>query len=472
MLFHSLDFAIFLPIVFAIHWAIGDRHRRCRSGWLLAASYFFYGWWDWRFLSLIILSSGVDFFAARSMQATKRTGRRRIWLGLSLLVNLSMLGIFKYAGFFLDSIEGMFTFFGRPIQFGDYSIVLPAGISFYTFQTLGYTIDVYRGKIRAVDDPVTFFAFVSFFPQLVAGPIERAGDLVPQFFERRVFNESLARDGLRQMLWGLTLKCLVADNCGRFADVAFQTASTASPVTLWIGAIAFAFQIYGDFAGYSNIAIGVAKLFGFQLSRNFDLPYLARDPIDFWRRWHITLSRWFRDYIYIPMGGSRGTPLRTIVNLIVVFAVSGLWHGAAWTFVLWGLYHAAIVAGYGWFFGRRWRVHSSGNRLSAVLSVAITFGLVTIGWVIFRSPNLDAASTYFIGMIDVRRPLSFDYFPPRVTVLVVTLMGYEWIMRNRRHGLDLADRLPKLARWTIYHGLIAMIYAFGVTEQSFIYFQF
>jgi D-alanyl-lipoteichoic acid acyltransferase DltB (MBOAT superfamily) len=340
MLFNSLDFAIFLPLVFVIYWFVLGKKLRLQNAFVLLASYVFYGWWDWRFLSLLVISTLVDYVVGRQMLIIKDGVKRKLLLILSLGVNLGMLGFFKYYNFFVESFTQAFTLFGQDLNPQTLKIILPVGISFYTFQTLSYSIDIYRRKLEPTRDFVAFSAFVSFFPQLVAGPIERASNLLPQFYTKRQFESSNAVDGLRQILWGLFKKMVIADRCAVFANEIFNNSADYSGFVLVLGAIFFAFQIYGDFSGYSDIAIGTARLFGFNLMQNFAFPYFSRDIAEFWRRWHISLSTWFRDYVYIPLGGSKGKAIIVLRNTLIVFVVSGFWHGANLTFIFWGLLNA------------------------------------------------------------------------------------------------------------------------------------
>src|SRR5690606_36334354 len=340
MLFNSLDFAVYLPIVFVLYWFVGIKSLKTQNILLVIASYIFYGWWDWRFLSLIFISTLVDFTLSLVLIRQLNEFHRKIIFGVSLVVNLGILGVFKYYNFFIDNLIDAFTIFGRNFEARSLDIVLPVGISFYTFQTLSYTIDVYRGKLQPTTDFIGFSAFVSFFPQLVAGPIERATNLLPQFNRERRFDYSCATNGLRQMLWGFFKKIVIADNCAVIVNHIFENPSGVNGSTLVLGAFFFALQIYGDFSGYSDIAIGTAKLFGFNLMKNFDFPYFSRDIAEFWRRWHISLSTWFRDYLYIPLGGSRVNSTLQVRNIFIIFLVSGFWHGANWTFIVWGALNA------------------------------------------------------------------------------------------------------------------------------------
>ena len=340
MLFNSFEYLLFLPTVFLLYWFVFNKQIKLQNLLLLAVSYVFYGWWDWRFLSLIVFSSIIDFYCGIYINKSKSEQLKKRWLILSMLVNLGFLGVFKYFNFFSKSLEEALHSVGYQIDTLTLNIILPVGISFYTFQTMSYTIDVYRNKLKPTKDSVAFFAFVSFFPQLVAGPIERATNLLPQFYKKRTLDYNQATDGLRQILWGLFKKIVIADNCAIIVNQIFDNYTDYNASTLIIGAIFFAFQIYGDFSGYSDIAIGTSRLFGFNLMQNFAFPYFSRDIAEFWRRWHISLSTWFRDYVYIPLGGSRGGISMKIRNTFIIFIVSGFWHGANWTFIIWGALNA------------------------------------------------------------------------------------------------------------------------------------
>jgi len=340
MLFNSVDFAIFLPIVFVLYWFVTNKNLKLQNLLIVVASYLFYGWWDYRFLALILFSTVVDYTIGVQLSNEDKFARRKLLLWISILVNLGLLGFFKYYNFFLDNFITAFSFFGTPITGSSLNIILPVGISFYTFQTLSYTIDVYKRNLKPTHDFIAFSAFVSFFPQLVAGPIERASNLLPQFYVKRTFDYGKAVDGLRQILWGLFKKIVIADGCAQFANEIFNNSEMYNGSTLFLGALFFTFQIYGDFSGYSDIAIGTSRLFGFNLKQNFAFPYFSRDMAEFWRRWHISLSTWFRDYLYIPLGGSKGGTRMKIRNTFIIFIVSGFWHGANWTFIVWGALNA------------------------------------------------------------------------------------------------------------------------------------
>ena len=336
MFFNSVEFAIFLPVVFFLYWFVTYRNIKLQNFLIVVASYFFYGWWDWRFLSLILFSTLVDYTIGLLLEKENEIKKRKLLLSVSIIVNLGLLGFFKYYNFFIDNFVEVFRFFGHMIDPDRLNIVLPVGISFYTFQTMSYTIDIYREKLKPTSDFIAFAAFVSFFPQLVAGPIERAANLLPQFFKQRVFDKKTSIEGFNQMIWGLFKKIVIADNLARYVDFIFDNYDIQSGFTLILGGIYFAVQIYADFSGYSDIAIGVSKLFGFRLMTNFDFPYFSRDIAEFWRRWHISLTTWFRDYLYIPLGGSRVGKWAVFRNVMIIFLVSGFWHGANWTLLLGG----------------------------------------------------------------------------------------------------------------------------------------
>lgn len=478
MLFNSIEFAVFLPVVFFGYWLLTARRTGLQNFFLLAASYVFYGWWDWRFLSLILLSSMVDFLVGLALASAAQRWKRRLLLGISLGVNLGLLGFFKYFNFFAENFAAAFTLFGQHMDPARLYVILPVGISFYTFQTLSYSIDVYRGRMEASKDIVSFFAFVAFFPQLVAGPIERASNLLPQFHRPRIFTYHRAVDGSRQILWGLFKKIVIADNAAVYADTIFNGYADMPGSTLLLGAMFFALQIYGDFSGYSDIAIGTARLFGFDLMRNFAFPYFSRDIAEFWRRWHISLSTWFRDYVYIPLGGSRGGRWMQIRNVLVIFLVSGFWHGANWTFLVWGALNAAYFLPL--LLRESNRTHTdtvaAGRRFPApreALQIAGTFLLTCLAWIFFRAPSVGDAIAYTGGILSPSLftfpAMSFGYFPLIALLFIVT----EWVQREKQHGLQLDGfRLPASLRWGMYYGIVLLIMFYGGEQQSFIYFQF
>ncbi|MGC9450672.1 MAG: MBOAT family O-acyltransferase [Oceanipulchritudo sp.] len=478
MLFNSIDFAVFLPVVFTIHWLLQHRSLRAQNIFLLGASYLFYGWWDWRFLLLILASTGIDYFVGLRLDETTRPAVRRRLLLLSLCGNIGMLGTFKYLGFFVENFRQMFSFFGQEIPAANLNIVLPVGISFYTFQTLSYTIDVYRGKVKPTRDFVDFAAYVAFFPQLVAGPIERASNLLPQFHTRRRFDADLAAAGMRQILWGLFKKIVVADRCGVLVDDIFATGADASGSTLLIASALFAFQIYCDFSGYSDVAIGVAKLLGFRLMTNFAYPYFSRDIAEFWRRWHISLSSWFRDYLYIPLGGSRKGTARAVRNIFVIFAVSGFWHGANWTFIIWGLLNALyflplLLTGSN---RRHLEITGKGRLIPPwedLVLILVNFFLVTIAWFFFRAENLSHAMAMLGKVLSPDLYTMPTVMPVKMLAIIGFLLGIEWLGRTEPCPLDkIASTTPTWMHWPLYYALMwAIIVSFG-TPAQFIYFQF
>lgn len=478
MLFNSLEFAVFLPIVFLLYWFIVNKSIKVQNVLLVVASYIFYGWWDWRFLSLIAFSSLVDYFVSLQLAGTEKPRDRKMLLFISVGVNIGLLGMFKYFNFFMDNLVGAFSLFGYDIAPTSLSIVLPVGISFYTFQTLSYTIDVYRKKLEPTRDLVAFLAFVSFFPQLVAGPIERASHLLPQFYKKREFNYALAVDGLRQMLWGLFKKIVIADNCARYANEIFNHYTDHTGSTLVLGAVFFAFQIYGDFSGYSDIAIGTARLFGFDLMRNFAYPYFSRNIAEFWRRWHISLSTWFRDYIYIPLGGSRGGKLMQLRNTMIIFLVSGFWHGANWTFIMWGFIHAMLFLPLLLMnVNRNYLDNVAEGRLlpnvKEFFEMGITFALACLAWIFFRAPNIHVAFDYIARIFNATLFTKPAVRPIVFIVLVLLFVGVEWLQRDKQHALQF-DQLTvsRTFRWSCYYLLIFSIWFFKGEPQQFIYFQF
>ncbi|WP_282069507.1 MBOAT family O-acyltransferase [Olleya namhaensis] len=479
MYFNSLDFAVFLPIVFVLYWFVTNRNLKLQNALLVTASYYFYGYWDWRFLSLIIFSSVIDYCIGIALKNESKLSKRKLLLWISILVNLGFLGFFKYFNFFIDNFVQVFSFFGTKIQANTLDIILPVGISFYTFQTLSYTIDVYRRKLEPTEDLISFLAFVSFFPQLVAGPIERATNLLPQFHKKRQFHYSQAVDGCRQILWGLFKKVVIADNCADYANQIFNNSAEHSGSTLLIGALFFTFQIYGDFSGYSDIAIGTSRLFGFDLKQNFAFPYFSRDIAEFWRRWHISLSTWFRDYLYIPLGGSRGGTWIKLRNTFIIFLVSGFWHGANWTFVIWGFLNALYFLPL--LLTKRNRnnldvvAQDSGTpSLKELFQMGSTFGLTVLAWVFFRAENINHACFYLSGIFD-RSLLSLPSIrPTNVIVLVVFFIVIEWIGRRQKFAIEvLLIKKTRFVKWSFYMILIALIFVFSSeTQQEFIYFQF
>ncbi len=478
MQFDSIDFAVFLAIVFVLYWFVMNKSLRVQNALVIVASYVFYAYWDWRFLSLIAVSSIVDYAVGIGLLKTESPRARKLLLLVSIVVNLGILGFFKYYNFFVDSFIEAFSLVGYRFNARALNIVLPVGISFYTFQTLSYSIDVYRRRLEPTRDIIAFFAFVSFFPQLVAGPIERATSLLPQFQRKRTFDYEQAVDGMRQILWGLFKKIVIANNCATCVNDIFSNYTHYSGSTLVLGAFFFAFQIYGDFSGYSDIAIGVARLFGFNLMRNFAYPYFSRDIAEFWRRWHISLSTWFRDYVYIPLGGNRGGTFKQIRNILIVFVVSGLWHGANWTFVIWGLLNAICLLPLVLTHHNKKHSHIvAESRLlpsfKELIQMAITFSITLLGWVFFRAESMHQAIRYLGGIFS--RSLFFrpEIFPEKILLLIALFICAEWCKRDKQHVLQF-DRtaVPLACRWGLYYGLILAIVLWGGSQKDFIYFQF
>lgn len=479
MLFNSLDFAIFLPIVFLLYWFVVNKSLKAQNFLLLVVSYVFYGWWDWRFLSLIIFSSLVDYLVCIQIGQQSAPNKRKLLLWVSILVNLGFLGFFKYFNFFAESLVNAFATIGYEMEVSRLNLILPVGISFYTFQTLSYTIDVYKEKLTPTKDALSFFAYVAFFPQLVAGPIERAKHLLPQFYVQRRFDYGLAVDGLRQMLWGFFKKIVIADGCADLVNQIFSGSDQYGAGILMLGAVFFAFQIYGDFSGYSDIAIGTARLFGFDLMQNFAFPYFSRSISEFWRRWHISLSTWFRDYLYIPLGGSRGNQWIKIRNVFVIFLVSGFWHGANWTFLFWGFLNALYFLPE--MLMKNNRVHldvvAQGRMLPSVkelIQVLITFFITCLAWISFRAESMAEAFAYYKAIFtwqDGELPMPST---GAITYLLVGFMLIEWSMRNKKHAMVFAETLRPGLRWLLYIGMVLFIYLFGnfSTAYEFIYFQF
>jgi len=479
MLFNSIDFAIFLPIIFILYWFVTNKNLRLQNLLIVIASYIFYGWWDWRFLSLILFSTIIDYFVGISLSKQENLTKRKMLLWTSVLVNLGFLGFFKYFNFFLDNFITTFLFFGTEINANSLNIILPVGISFYTFQTLSYTIDVYKRKLEPTKNFIVFSAFVSFFPQLVAGPIERATNLLPQFYKKRKFDYSKAVDGMRQLLWGLFKKMVIADNCAQYANIIFNNSSEYSGSTLFLGALFFAFQIYGDFSGYSDIAIGTSRLFGFNLKQNFAFPYFSRDIAEFWRRWHISLSTWFRDYLYIPLGGSRGGNWNKIRNVFIIFLVSGFWHGANWTFIVWGALNAI-------YFLPLLITNKNRNNLDTVahnkyfpnfkecIQMLFTFGLTVLTWIFFRAENMSHALSYFSTIFSHSVFKSSEIFPSGLLLLILFFMSIEWINRNKQYGLEKFNKQKFKFLDTILLFIVFWSIVIWNTnkEVEFIYFQF
>jgi D-alanyl-lipoteichoic acid acyltransferase DltB (MBOAT superfamily) len=482
MLFNSIEFAIFLPVVFLLYWFVfgyalkrSRKQLRLQNAFVVLASYVFYGWWDWRFLLLIALTSFCSWGSGLLIGRANDKSRAKAWMCANIVLNIGILAMFKYYDFFVSEFARLFNISSDGLLL---KVILPVGISFYTFQALSYSIDVYRGKMGPTKDIVAFFAFISFFPQLVAGPIERATNLLPQFQRRREFDYDTAVDGMRQILWGLFKKIVVADNCAVYVDQVFSTYTEQSGSTLLLAAIFFTFQIYGDFSGYSDIAIGTAKLFGIKLMRNFNVPYFSRDIAEFWRRWHISLTTWFRDYVYIPLGGSRVSKAKVVRNTFVIFLVSGFWHGANWTFIAWGAYNALlflplILLGK----NRKYTNQVAEGRILPTIKEAgqilLTFFLAVFGWIIFRAESIGQAWEYVCGIFD-KSLISLPAAKGCTGLMLglVLLIVVEWLQRDRQFGLDISSVKKWYLRWPVYLMLLFIIFVFGGHTVNFIYFQF
>ena len=470
MLFNSTEFLLFLPTVFVLYWFVFNENLKVQNFLILVSSYFFYGWWDYRFLSLILLSTIIDYVVGLNIPKQDSEKNKKLLLYCSVLFNLSVLGFFKYYNFFVDSWVELFSSIGYEIKsVWTLNIILPVGISFYTFQTMSYTIDVYKKKLYPTKDFISFATFVSFFPQLVAGPIERASNLLPQILKKREFKYEQGVQGLRLILWGMFKKVVIADSLAPVVNDIFTNYQDFGGVTLWLGAVYFAFQIYCDFSGYSDIAIGTSKLFGFELMSNFKFPYFSRNIGEFWRRWHISLSTWFRDYLYIPLGGSKEGNWKSIRNIFIIFLVSGFWHGANWTFIFWGLFHSILfIPSFIFKTNRQYTTSIIGENtilpsLKEFLQVGTTFLLVTIGWVFFRSETLMDSINYIMRM-----NWDFNSIYVNKTPFIFFLIFFEWQFRFCER------KIYRKSNFSILYDLIFifLIIAFAGNNKTFIYFNF
>jgi alginate O-acetyltransferase complex protein AlgI len=481
MLFNSLNFAIFLPIVFILYWFATNGKLRLQNILLLVSSYFFYACWDWRFMFLLIFSTLLDYYTGIKIYEATKQRNKKFWLWFSIGINIGFLGVFKYYNFFATSFEDGLALLGQKTNLGTLKVILPLGISFYTFHGLSYVIDLYKNRIKPERNFIDYSVFVSFFPLLVAGPIERASHLLPQILKKREFNYSKAVDGLRQILWGLFKKIVIADNCAELANATFNNYTHYSGSTLFLGAIFFSFQIYCDFSGYSDIAIGTARLFGIDLLRNFAFPYFSRDIAEFWRRWHISLSSWFKDYLYIPLGGSKGGMWMKIRNTLIIFLVSGFWHGANWTFIVWGGLNALYVMPSIIFNTNRNNLDivAKGKYLPTFkefIEIVLTFSLTVFAWIFFRAENISYAISYISKIFTP----SLFYIPHLgksltlpISLLTMIFIIIEWIGREQQYAIaHIAAKWYKPFRWAMYYAIIFSIFYFSGKEQQFIYFQF
>ena len=483
MLFNSFEFLIFLPIVFLSYWFV-FRRLWWRNLFVVIASYVFYSWWDWRFLILIVLTSLFSFISGLLLE--RYEGQRKLQKAVSatnIVLNLTILGIFKYYNFFVENLEALFGMMGFHLDWVSMNVILPVGISFYTFQALSYSIDVYQKKMPATHDIVGFFAYISFFPQLVAGPIERATNLLPQFQRNRQFDYDKAVDGCRQMLCGFFKKVVVADTCGGIVNEFWNQYQELPGLSIYLLGVLFTIQIYCDFSGYSDIAIGCARLFGINLMRNFNYPYFSRSIPEFWRRWHISLTTWFRDYIYFPLGGSRCEKWKILRNVYIVWGISGLWHGASWHFVFWGLFHATLLAIYNIFgINTKYKhVVAYGKYLPNIkelFQMVLTFCLTVFGWIIFRAESMTQAKDYFVHMFTnpfISKGMRFG----EATMWCILFLLIEWVQRDKQHALQFTNTKPfnyRAVRWAIYLVIIGMSYLSYMERfydnSPFIYFQF
>jgi alginate O-acetyltransferase complex protein AlgI len=478
MLFNSINFALFLPVVFFLYWFVAHKNYKHQNLLLLVASYFFYACWDYRFLFLLLFSTLLDYFTGLKMYGATTQNWKKFWFWLSIGVNLGFLGFFKYYNFFVMSFVDGLSNLGITVDVWTLNVILPVGISFYTFHGLSYVIDIYYDRIKPEKNLVDYSVFVSFFPLLVAGPIERATHLLPQIQRERKFNYNMAVDGLRQILWGLFKKVVIADNCAEYANIIFNDSAHQSGSNLVLGALFFTFQIYCDFSGYSDIALGTARLFGIDLLRNFAFPYFSRDIAEFWRRWHISLSTWFRDYLYIPLGGSKGGTWMKVRNTFIIFLVSGFWHGANWTFLAWGFLNAL-------YFMPLLLAKSNRNNIGIVaegqllpslrdaLHILITFGLTVFAWIFFRANSIAHAFSYIKGMFSKSLFSMPSILPVAVFALLFFFLIVEWTGRENQYALQRTGfRWPKPFRIGFYFLLVFLIFAFMGKEQEFIYFQF
>ena len=477
MLFNSFTFLVFFVVVFVIYWfALKDKIQK-QNSFLLLASYVFYGWWDWRFLGLIIFSTLLDYFIGNQLRKQQSVKYRKIFLGISILFNLGLLCYFKYVNFFIENWISAWASFGFESNVTSLNIILPVGISFYTFQTLSYTIDVYRRKIKPTTSLLNFATFVAFFPQLVDGPIERASHLLPQFSIKRKFDYKYAMSGVYLIAWGLFKKIVIADTCATYVTTIFDNYQTMNTLSLLLGAVYFAFQIYGDFSGYSDIAIGISRILGFDLKQNFNKPYFSRNIAEFWRRWHISLSTWFRDYLYIPLGGSMVSPILKVRNVFIIFLVSGFWHGANWTFIFWGFLNAIyflplLLLNRNRTYLDTVSITVSKRGVLTLLNIITTFFLVTLAWVFFRANTITEAFLYlrrlFTNLDFSLQYLTIERYNIEAIGLLILFIIVEWCSRNFEHPF--IGRFSHLFLFVVILLLITM----GVYSEhaNFIYFQF
>jgi D-alanyl-lipoteichoic acid acyltransferase DltB (MBOAT superfamily) len=480
MLFNSIEFFVFLPTVFLLYWFIFNKNILNQNLLLLVSSYYFYANWDYRFLFLLFFSTLLDYYSGNKIYRTKEKNKKRFWFWLSIGINIGILGVFKYFNFFSDSFEQLFKLIGFHADFWTLQVVLPVGISFYTFHGVSYVADIYNEKIEPEKNFINYSVFVSFFPLLVAGPIERATHLIPQVKVKRDFNYSMAINGLKQILWGLFKKIVIADNCAIYANEIFTNHSEYSGSTLLIGALFFAFQIYGDFSGYTDIALGVARLFGFELMRNFNYPYFSKSVTEFWRRWHISLSTWFNDYIFTPLiiKWRDWNNLGIYFALFITFFLSGLWHGAGWNFIIYGSLHGIALIFELMTKKKRKKILSKfPERIVSIGAQFITFLFVTFCFIFFRSTNFSEAIS-IISAICSKELITLPLYPKMaysysVIILVVLFLIIEWFGRKNNFAIEKDCGLKtRFTRYSLYYFILFLIIYFGGNQEKFIYFQF
>lgn len=481
MLFHTSTFLVFFLLVFALHWWVIRRTVRWQNVLLLAASYFFYGCWDWRFVALLVFSTLLDYYTGLRIAAAQEDNARKWWLRLSVLINVGLLGVFKYYDFFALSFAEAMATFGWKVDVVTLNLILPVGISFYTFHGLSYVLDVYNRRIEPERNLIDYSLFVSYFPLLVAGPIERATHLLPQLKKARVFKSEQATEGLRIFLWGLVKKVLIADNCAIIADAIYADPTAWNAPSLWLGVAMFTIQVYGDFSGYSDMAQGVSRIFGIELIRNFNYPYFSTSIAEYWRRWHLSLTGWFRDYIYFPLGGSRGSRWLQARNIFIIFLLSGFWHGANWNYVGWGVVNACffipgILRGKREVWYQKYLDGSFKGRVWEITLILFTFVQIMMSLVVFRNTSIGHMLIYFRNMFFGNTP---EVAPAtliglsKTLVLVLVFFVFEWRARHREHPLDrLHERVRRPFRWAIYYLILLLLAWFAGHQQQFIYFQF
>lgn len=477
MLFNDIKYLIFFTVVFIVYWAVLRKNRKAQNIFLLISSYYFYASWDYRFAFLLAFSTLLDFVSGLLISKSKSKKMALIFLITSVSINLGLLGYFKYVNFFIDNLNELLSSINNESKFSSLNIILPVGISFYTFHGLSYVFDIYNKKIVPTKNIVDYSLFVSFFPLLVAGPIERAQHLLPQVESNRTINTEKIISGLRQILWGLFKKIVIADQASRLVDVIFGNPQEFNSLTLFTGAVLFAFQIYCDFSGYSDIALGSARMLGFELLKNFSFPYFSRDIAEFWRRWHISLSSWFRDYIYIPLGGSRVSKILQIRNTLIIFTISGFWHGANWTFIIWGLLNALYFIPLLIINKNRKninivKINGLSNAIINYGKILLTFLLVTFSWIFFRAENvttaLDIINEIFDFNVSGGLQISIILVAPFILIMIIV----EWIGREWNFGIECIGKLNIYLRWAFYYFLIFLVITFSDKSGGFIYFQF